>query len=87
MTDTFKYANDNIKLLLKFKGWTQSELCKKTGITQVTLARRFSGTGSKWNLEESLAIARVFNMSVNDIFFTRLIPNGSKTELSDDKPA
>lgn len=81
MNDTFKFANANIKLLLKFKGWTQGDLCKKTGITKITLTRRLKGTGADWNLEEGLAISKAFKMSVNEIFFTQLIPNGIKDDF------
>ncbi|MDD5022406.1 MAG: helix-turn-helix transcriptional regulator [Endomicrobiaceae bacterium] len=76
MQDTYKYANNNIKLLLKFKNWTQDELCKRTGISKITLQRRLRGTGSEWDLSEAISIAKAFKTPVKDIFFTRLIPNG-----------
>lgn len=77
MAENFQYASDNIKLLLKFKGWTQDTLCKKTGISLVTLRRRLK-TNSGWSMLEAVSIAKALNSSVQEIFFSRLIPNGSK---------
>lgn len=73
-----RYASDNIKLLLKFKGWTHETLCKKTGISLVTLRRRLK-SNSGWSMLEAVSIARAFNVSVNELFFTRMLPVGNKT--------
>ena len=69
-----KFASDNIKLLLKFKGWTQEVLCKKTGITLVTMRRRLSSNGGNWNISEAVNIAKAFNVRLDDIFFKRMTP-------------
>lgn len=85
MDSELKYASDNIKLLLKYKGWTQATLCKKTGITPVTLKRRLSGKVSNWTMLEGISIAKALGVSVNDIFFTRMIPkcnNDTKENVS-----
>lgn len=81
LMEDFKYASDNIKLLLKFKKWTQETLCKKTGITPVTLRRRLK-SNSGWTMLEAVSIAKALNVSVNELFFTRMIPNGNNKEIS-----
>lgn len=83
--DDLKYGNDNIKLLLKYKNWTQEKLCKKTGITQVTLRRRLSSKVPKWTMMEAVSIARAFGMSVSDIFFTCMIPKGNSENKLDNE--
>ena len=74
MNSDLKHANDNIKLLIKYKGWTQAVLCKKTGITPVTMQRRLNGKISTWSMIEAVNISKAFNIPVNDIFFTSMIP-------------
>lgn len=78
MENDLKYASDNIKLLIKYKGWTQSILCKKTGITPVTMRRRLNNKVPNWSMTEAVSIAKAFNLSVSDIFFTRMIPRCNK---------
>ena len=78
MTNDLRYANDNIKLLIKYKGWTQAILCKKTGISSITLQRRLNCKISKWTMIEAASIATAFNFTVNDIFFTRMVPKCNK---------
>lgn len=84
--NSFKYASDNIKLLLRFKNWTQGVLCKKTGITQVTLRRRLK-ENTAWTMLEAVSISKVLGVSVNELFFTRMMPNGNKDESSEQKGA
>jgi DNA-binding XRE family transcriptional regulator len=84
--NSFKYASDNIKLVLGFKQWTQAVLCKKTGITLVTLQRRLR-ENSGWSLTEAVTIAKAFNLSVNELFFTRMIPNGNTEQNNTEKGA
>ncbi|AZV58944.1 helix-turn-helix transcriptional regulator [Clostridium sp. AWRP] len=72
MANDLKYANNNIKLLLRYKDWTQGDLCKKTGITHVTMQRKLNSKIPKWTMLEGVSIARAFDMSVNDIFFTQM---------------
>lgn len=79
MENDFRYASDNIKLLLHFKKWTQDTLCKKTGITPVTLRRRLA-SNSGWTMLEAVAIARALGTSVSQLFFTRMIPNGNNAD-------
>jgi len=74
LNNDLKNANDNIKLLMKFKKWTQATLCKKTGITPVTMRRRLSSKISTWSMMEAVSISKAFNLPVNDIFFTCMIP-------------
>jgi lambda repressor-like predicted transcriptional regulator len=74
MNNDLKYANDNIKLILKHKGWTQAMLCKKTGITPITMQRKLNSKTPKWSMLEGVNIANALGMTVNEIFFTRLIP-------------
>lgn len=74
----FQYASDNIKLVLHFKKWTQNMLCKKTGISKVTLSRRLK-SNSGWSMTESVEISRALGKSVHELFFTRMIPNGNET--------
>lgn len=70
----FRYANDNIKLLIKYKGWTQATLCKKTGMTSITMQRRLNSKISTWTIPEAASIATAFDLTVNDIFFTHMMP-------------
>jgi len=77
MDYSLKYANSNIKLLLKYKEWTQEMLCKKTGITPVTLRRRLNSSVPNWTMTEGVAIAKAFDVPVSDLFFTRMIPSGN----------
>jgi DNA-binding XRE family transcriptional regulator len=86
MSDSFKYASDNIKLVLNFKKWTQNTLCKKSGLTMVTLRRRLKDN-SGWSMLEAVNIAKAFNMTVQELFFTRMMPNGNSTEPIDTKSA
>jgi DNA-binding XRE family transcriptional regulator len=72
----YKHASNNIKLLLRFKAWTQGTLCKKTGITPVTLRRRLKDN-SGWTMMEAANIAKTFNVTVQELFFTQMIPNGT----------
>ncbi|OOM74567.1 hypothetical protein CLPUN_38080 [Clostridium puniceum] len=74
MEKDLKYAKDNIKLLLKYKKWTQSILCKKTGMTHITLQRRLSSKIPKWTMLEAASIASAFGLSVEEIFFTPMVP-------------
>lgn len=86
MKNDLRYANDNIKLLLKYNKWTQDDLCRKTGITHITLQRRLNCKITKWTMLEAVSIAKAFNTTVNDIFFTRMIPKRNK-ENEEDKEA
>jgi hypothetical protein len=79
--NSFKYASDNIKLVLGFKQITQAVLCKKTGMTLVTLQRRLR-ENSGWSMLEAVTIAKVLELSVNELFFTRMIPNGNTEQNS-----
>lgn len=85
MANELKYANDNIKLLLKYKNWTHEDLCKKTGITKITLNRRLNSKIPKWSMLEALSVAKAFNVNVTDIFFTRMIPKGNREEMKDER--
>ena len=87
MRNDLKYANDNIKLLIKYKGWTQAALCKKTGISSVTMQRRLNGKISKWTMMEAVNIAVAFSFTVNDIFFTHMVPKCNKELGETDKCA
>ena len=80
LNDNLKNANDNIKLLIKFNKWTQTTLCKKTGITPVTMRRRLNSKVSTWSMMEAVSIAKAFKLPVNDIFFACMVPkcNNSK---------
>lgn|GEM_PF-4619486 len=81
MKNDLKNANDNIKLLIKFNKWTQITLCKKTGITPVTMRRRLNSKVSTWSMMEAVSIAKAFNLPVNDIFFTCLVPKCNNTDV------
>ena len=74
MKNDLMYANDNIKLLLKYRNWTQNTLCEKTGMTLVTLQRRLNCKVPKWTMLEASSISKAFGMTVDEIFFTRMIP-------------
>ena len=74
---SFKHASDNIKLLLSFKDWSQETLAKKSGISIATLKRKLRNNG--WTLLEATAIANALGVSVEELFFTRMIPNSTKT--------
>ncbi|WP_238860929.1 helix-turn-helix transcriptional regulator [Clostridium sp. YIM B02569] len=74
------YANDNIKLLLKYKNWTQLTLSKKTGMTSVTLQRRLNSKIPKWTMLEASSIAKAFGLSVEEIFFNPMVPKCNKEE-------
>lgn len=80
MSNDLRYANNNIKLLLKYKNWTQEDLCKKTGITKITMRRRLNSKIPKWSMLEAVSVAKAFGSSVSDIFFTRMVPKGNKDE-------
>lgn len=84
--NSFKYASDNIKLCLGFKHWTQAILCKKTGITPITLQRRLRDN-SGWTLLEAVTIAKAFGLTVNELFFTRMVPNGNSNTNDIDRGA
>lgn len=85
MVNDLRYANDNIRLLLKYKNWTQIDLCKKTGMTHITLQRRLNGKIAKWTMLEASSVASAFGLSVGEIFFTRMIPKCNKeSERSED---
>lgn len=73
-----KYANGNIKLLLSFKRWTQADLCKKTGITPVTLRRRLSSNPPSWSMLEGIAISKALGIPVEELFFKRMVPSGNE---------
>ena len=75
---SFKYASGNIKLLLSFKDWSQETLAKKSGISIATLKRKLRNNNG-WTLLEATAIANALDVSVEELFFTRMIPNGTKT--------
>lgn len=74
MSNELKNANNNIKLLIKYNKWTQEILCKKTGITPVTMRRRLNNKVPTWSMMEAVSIAKAFNLTVNDIFFTCMVP-------------
>jgi transcriptional regulator with XRE-family HTH domain len=74
----FKNASSNIKLLLSYKNWSQEVLSKKTGISLATLKRKLSANNG-WTLLEAVAIAEAFDVSVEELFFTHMVPNGTKT--------
>jgi len=80
LNNDLKNANDNIKLLMKFKKWTQATLCKKTGITPVTMRRRLSSKISTWSMMEAVSISKAFNLPVSDIFFTCMVPKCNNTK-------
>ena len=87
MPQELKYANENIKLLLKYKGWTQATLCKKTGISVVTLRRRLNSKELNWTMSEAICVAKALGESVSDIFFTRMIPKCNKNKELEEKGA
>lgn len=74
MKNDLRNANNNIKLLIKYKGWTQAILCKKTGITTITMRRRLNSKVPTWSMLEAVSVAKALNLSVNDIFFTCMVP-------------
>lgn len=80
--ENLKYASSNIKLLLKYKEWTQAILCKKTGITPVTLTRRLASGIPKWTMLEAVSISKALGFTMNDIFFTCMVPNSNKDDES-----
>lgn len=73
----FKHAASNIRLLLSYKGWTQEVLSKKSGISIATLKRRLK-TNEGWTLSEAVLIGKTFGVSASELFFTRMVPNGTK---------
>ena len=81
MNNDLKHANNNIKLLIKYNEWTQATLCKKTGITPVTMRRRLNSKVSTWSMLEAVSIAKAFNSSVGDIFFTCMVPKCNTKEI------
>lgn len=83
MENDLRYANDNIKLLMKYKGWTQAIVCKKTGMTPVTLRRRLNSKIPTWSMLEAVSIAKAFELPVSNIFFTRMIPKCNREELKE----
>lgn len=84
--EDMRYANSNIKLLLNFKEWTQADLCKKTGITPITMRRRLNGKTPKWTMLEAISVSNAFGKSVHEVFFTHMIPSGNK-DSQDQVPA
>lgn len=85
MLNDLKYANANIRLLLKYNNWTQGVLCNKTGMSQITLQRRLNSKIPKWTMLEATSIAKAFGLSVEDIFFTRMIPKGNRGDRSNEE--
>lgn len=73
-----RHASSNIKLLLSFKKWTQADLCKKTGISEITMRRRLNGKRPNWSMMEAIEISHAFGKSVDEVFFTQMIPSGNK---------
>lgn len=80
MENVFKYASGNIRLLLQYKGWTCGKLAETIGISEVTLRRRLNAKSITWKMTEATAISRALGASVNDIFFSRMLPIGNKAE-------
>ena len=78
MSIDLSHANNNIKLLLKYKNWTQATLCKKTGITAITMQRRLNSVVPKWTMIEAVSVAKAFNVPVEEIFFTCMVPKCNK---------
>ena len=58
------------------KNWSQEVLSKKTGISLATLKRKLRNNNG-WTLLEAVAIAEAFGVSVEELFFTRMIPSGN----------
>lgn len=81
--EELRHANENIKLLMQYKGWTYSTLCKKTGISVVTMRRRLNSEIPKWTMLEAVSIAKAFGIPVSNIFFTRMVPKCNKEELKE----
>ncbi|HEX9059530.1 MAG TPA: hypothetical protein VF941_05065 [Clostridia bacterium] len=77
--NNYKYANDNIKLVLKFKGWTHKKLCEKSGMEMHTLQRRLKDIRG-WSMTEGICIAKALGVPVCELFFTRMVPNGVNPE-------
>lgn len=75
---SFKHASENIKLLLSYKNWSQEILSKKTGISISTLKRKLKNNNG-WTLSEAIAISNAFGLPMEDVFFDRMVPNGTKT--------
>lgn len=80
--EELRHANENIKLLMQYKGWTYSTLCKKTGISMVTMRRRLNSEIPKWTMLEAVSIAKAFDVAVDSIFFARMIPKSNKEEVN-----
>ncbi|MBV4429050.1 helix-turn-helix domain-containing protein [Clostridium tyrobutyricum] len=81
MVNELKYANSNIKLILKYKGWTQKDLCKKTGMTHITMQRKLNNKIPKWSMLEGVSIARALGLPVNDVFFTKINLTGMEQKI------
>ena len=80
MVNELKYASANIKLLLMSKGWTQGILCKKTGMTPITMHRRLNEDSSKWTMTEAINVSKALGVPIQDIFFTIMVPTCNTDE-------
>lgn len=58
--------NEKVGAWLLVTGNNQNKLADAIGITQPTLASRLDGT-SKWKWDEVLALADLFDVSLNDL--------------------
>jgi len=80
MEKEFKNAGKNIKTLQINKGLTQAELAKKLGICGSGLSKKLNSKNPHWSFSEALELSRVFGISMEQIFLTKLLPFGNETK-------
>ena len=68
---------NNIDLLLTSKQMNLAQLAKKLGITASTLYKKRNGK-TLWNIKEVLLIAGIFNVTLNDLVLSKIVPFGTE---------
>ncbi len=59
--------SDGIKMLRLARGWTQGELCRRTGMERAHISRLEAGNIKNLGVNTALRISRAFGISVEDL--------------------
>lgn len=69
--------SDNLEILRTSKGMTKGKLADKLGMAPSALYKKRKGKLA-WNLNETLLLCQLFEVSINDLVLSKIVPIGTK---------
>ena len=72
--------NTIIKMLMVRDGITQEKLANLLGLGPVATNKKLNGK-SPWVIDECIMLAKIFNVTLDDIFLSMKLSNGNKKNV------